>query len=190
LLCGDASEADRAVFDYAVDNWALLSDMSAVYCSLTLVAWRLDRIEDQAGARSGRLEEQRSLEHLHVAQSWALGTPGLYSLVQALGLDLADLPLVAAFREPWESEEVLAIPLSAVLAAHDSDADALYYFFATFFTACREAADATPRRRLKTIRRTVAESATSGSGPGPFTKLAKTGLVEQVVEGIVKGLSP
>lgn len=187
LLCGDATELDRRAFDFVVENNAMLDDMSGPYVSLTLLGWRLD-VQDNASAIAD--EHLGELEYLHATHSWTFGSPGVYSLVNALDLPLNQLPLVVLSTDPWAREDVLIISLRDGVSWQESTEDRseqLADFFATLFTTCRSNRDLTPEKRLRVIRKHVKENIKKGENT-ILKEVIGSGIFAQLIEGIVNAL--
>jgi hypothetical protein len=194
LLCGDASDADAAVFEFVDKYWAQLSDMSGVYCAMTLVAWKSDaataEIEVSRTPSTGEDTMPTALKEMYTQTSWRLGGKGVYSLAQALGVDLSRMPVALLTSRPWSSKKLLDLSLLPFATDSGDESEArpvgLDGFFATLFTACNRASEKGERWRLRTVRREMSDL--YATGPGIADRLIGSGVIAQVVEGVAEAV--
>jgi hypothetical protein len=191
LLCGDTSEVDAAVFEFVDKYWAQLSDMSGAYCAMTLVAWKSDaamaQVESSETPSTKEDAMPTALKEMYAQTSWRLGGKGVYSLAQALGVDLSRMPVALLTSRPWSSKKLLDLSLLPFATDSGEESKArpvgLEGFFASLFTACNRASETGERWRLRTVRREM--SGLYPTGPGIADRLIESGVIAQVVEGVV-----
>ncbi|MBM7774946.1 hypothetical protein JOD54_005150 [Actinokineospora baliensis] len=176
VLCGNATELDRATAAFVRDNPAMLDDMSGPYTSVTLVAWRAD---DPAAP-----DTHDGLSYLHTPHAERLGAANAYSLANSLQLPLDRFPLVLVSADPWEKDRTAVFSLRDLPDGDDSER--LAKFFAALLTACTAATPHQADKRLRQIRKHVESHLKDGKGA--LNAISESGILAQVIEGLLKGL--
>ncbi|GAA2996591.1 hypothetical protein [Actinokineospora diospyrosa] len=176
VLCGNATELDRDTAGFVMDNPAMLDDMSGPYTSISLVAWRSGEPASPGEGTYG------GLSYLHTPHAERLGATSSYSLANSLQLPLDRFPLVLVSADPWESDRIAVFSLQDL----PDDNDGLASFFAALLTACRAATSYQADKKLRLIRKHV-ESHLKG-GKSALNTFSESGILAQVIEGIIKGL--
>jgi len=163
----------------------MLDDMSGAYTSLTLSGWQVD---ERLSSPKVTNQQPEGLEYLHAAPSWTFGARGVYSLANALDLPLNQFPLVMVSMDPWVDEEILVVSLRDLLNQPIVDRnEQLADFFAALLTACRTAKGTGSHKRLRLLKKELEPHLQRGRG-GTLKSVAESGILAQVIEGILKGL--
>ncbi len=179
VLCGDDTEDDEGLFRYIMSRAPLLDDMAGPYTSLTLIAWQVDE-------RSREITTGTDLGYLHAAPSWRMHAQGVYSVAHALKVPLEHLPVVVLAARPQVSDKTLVVRLRRDPRAGTGQG-AYGEPLKMLLSACRAAADEAPEKRLRLIEKRL--RATTKDGAGVFARFSETGILAQIIEGLVKGLS-
>ncbi|WP_166487320.1 hypothetical protein [Geodermatophilus obscurus] len=187
LFCGAATELDQQTWRFVTQNGIMLDHMSGPYTSFTILGWHLDNAV-RAPLEGG--DSPRELRYLHAASSWTLDADGVYGFANALGLPLDRFPLVLVSLDPWSRQDSLLISLRDLNLgdnAHVVDDDTLARFFSALLSACRMNSEGDWKSRLKAIDRYLDEYIVD-RGEGRLKRLSESGVLAQVIEGILKGL--
>ena len=186
LLCASDDAVDGLVAKYIVNHWEMLSEMSGPYSAFAVIT------DPKRGKHRSKGGEAARLSYLHSLSSAEIGSSSVYSLAHELGLELDRLPIIVASADPWVRGDLLSYSVrDFLLRAGGSTTDVTYLilqFFRIWFTACREASKRRKGSRLRTVkvhvdRRTASEKSLVGS-------FMQSGILAQLIEGVVKGVSP
>lgn len=194
LFLGAGSSADRFLIDYLQANDLMLDNMSGPYSSLVVVA---DNIGSHAKKEKYRPQSSPELEYLHLSpplddvQDSQLS---VYTLAHKLSVPLDRFPALLISPDPWDCSDATLFDLGVLLATLAPDAgkrakgELLNEFFSAIFTAARDYADKTPSKRLKSLGKRGEEAMPRAKGR--FQAAIDSGVIAQVVEGLVKGFMP
>jgi hypothetical protein len=198
LLCGNESKIDRAIFNYTDQYAEMLDDMSGAYCVFAVLAGDRDEGADEEVAESlaDDSSDERDLAYLHVIHPGQLDASTVYSVAHALGISLAELPVVIFTLDPWQTEEV-AVYAIRNFVDDDNLEETITTFFRSVFTSCREVVGVRLDRKLRAMKRNLDQQLRenlarppSRQSEGVASRIAKTGIIAEVVKGIVQGIVP
>lgn len=184
VLCGKETNIDRTVWKYLTTNQKMLSEMSGAYCGLS-IACELDGEVEGRDAST----DPSSLSYLHKVTTSALGARSLYGLCHRLDIELDTMPTLVLVGDPTQAENRLAFSLLRIVEDVEERAipDHLTRFFRILFTTCRRSSEIPPQRRLAFVRKSIEKEDLPGSGHW-LAQVAESGVIAQVIQGIVKGL--
>ena len=189
LLTTQDTAIERHVVDYLRTHLPMLDDMSGMYCALTLVIQRAHPTTPSKFRHSGQGEE--ALARVSSLEASQLDERGMGEACRRLGVDIRGLPSVLLFGDPWRSRQVFEWALGRVLGIeaqeHRITNDDLTMAFRSLFEACREGV-ARRHRRIAVVRARLRRDYASAERPGLIGGVIKTGIIAEVVRGIVEGI--
>jgi hypothetical protein len=202
ILCGSNHPADDLVYSYVRHHRDQLDDMAGPYTSLAIIVAKSDAaITGNAGPTATEAMPPE-LGYLHATTLWELDADGVYSVAHALRLRLDGMPFIVLSSQPTTSGGYWALSVRDALAdllgqdpetdrpksSNSAAAAQVARLFEVLLTEGREAYDRPPEKRLKVLQKAV-EREFRGRSRWSFSRLAESGVMAQIIEGIVKGLS-
>jgi hypothetical protein len=191
VLCGASGHIDRDLFYFMTKCAEQLDAMSGHYTSLTLIAWELDRALDSLTSKAiESREDDGDLAYLHGIPSWKLNAEDVYHLAHKLGLDLNKMPFVLIAESTTSPTTLLAVSVRDWVASKESDdlEPSIIDFFEVLLTACRASAEIAPDKRLRFIDKQLRKAVRIRASTA-FSKIISMGMLSQIIEGILKGMS-
>jgi hypothetical protein len=190
VLCGANGAIDQVLFDFMTRSAEQLNAMSGRYTSLTLVAWNLDRVIDNVSSIAID-HSSGDLGYLHGIPSWRLDSEDVYNLAHKLELDLNKMPFVLIAVSTASPAPLLAVSVREWVASKENDEveSSIIEFFEVLLTACRASASIAPDKRLRFIDKQLRKAVRIRTSTA-FSKLISMGILSQIIEGILKGISP
>jgi len=194
LFLGAGSSADNFALDYVQAHALMLDNMSGPYASITVIT---EEVKAHGETSNYRPQSSPDMEYLHRSPSLD-DDQGIsvtaYTLAHKLAIPLDRFPALLVTPDPWDCHDATLFDLSVLFAALGPDAskqakgDLMTRFFSAILTASREGADRAPSKRLAMLSKKG--EATLPRVKGRFQSAIDSGIIAQVVEGLVKGLLP
>jgi hypothetical protein len=191
LIGGHVSETEREIGAFMRSNRAALHDMSGVYCALAVVGFAETHSDGSDATRGGSADARTGFRYLTSTRPEELDQQSVYGVARALDIDVGDLPALFLSADPWSTDKTLVLSVGDVVARstlasrHRGD-DRWWAFFSALFDACVAAGQVTPKKRLDALEDDLVERLGKASLGG---RLLRTGVLAQIVEGIVAGLT-
>jgi hypothetical protein len=192
LLCTKEPGADTLVGQFITRYAQDLNDMSGVYCVLTILIDD-NQSEGQIYDRRDGDETESGLSYLHSLSISKLGSSSIYEIAHSVKIELQKMPVMLLLADPWESDEMLIYSLKDFLASRPSletgkEMEYISQFFRVLCTSCREVGTIQKDKRLGILKKSLNRGLGINT-QNVLSQIKKTGIIAQVIEGILKGMS-
>jgi hypothetical protein len=176
VLCGGETEQDKEFSKFVLRYRLMLDDMAGPYTSLILVLTQPDEEPEHRPAGS-------DVEYVDLLPPSRLHAPGVYTIANALRVPLEQLPAVLLSADPRLSDSSLVISLRDAGDRPDGYLETMKLLL----SAARAAYDVPVDERLRLIEKHMRQPGT-GRALAITATIVKTGIIKQVIEGLLKGL--